>query len=183
MYCVAEFTETAETEVIPIRWINKEETRCFWPDHYKSDRVKKAILCIESPNPEKWSKYSLRILHKYNSYQEACSHLSKAVYTSHLDSEEDLENECRSKRKTRSKIYASNEESEEENLVSKKVRHDKNKSKIGSLGLFEKCSSGRENLMLLNSVAESSYEKNFAEKENFNSSIIPTISTNNNNKR
>ncbi|XP_067203719.1 RGS domain-containing serine/threonine-protein kinase A-like [Linepithema humile] len=174
--CVAEFIETAETEVIPAKWINKEGTKCFWPYYKGTDRIKKAILSIEIPDPEKWVEYDTRILHKYNTYQEARSHLSKAVYTSHLDSEED--NECRPKRKRISKTWSSSEES----LILKKRKQNKNKSKIRSpstIRLFDNCTLDKENFV--NSLTELPRERTFKENDSLSSSIVATTSTNDDN--
>lgn len=68
MYCVAEFIKTAETEVVPTKWVNKQSTKCFWPYYKGTDRIKKAILSSEIPDPEKWDEYDTRILHKYSEY-------------------------------------------------------------------------------------------------------------------
>lgn len=68
MYCVTEFIETAEIEVVPIKWINEDETKCFWPYYKSTDRVKKAVLSIEIPDPNKCNEYATRILHKYGKY-------------------------------------------------------------------------------------------------------------------
>ncbi|XP_039307666.1 rRNA methyltransferase 2, mitochondrial isoform X2 [Solenopsis invicta] len=168
MYCVAEFIKTAETEVVPTKWVNKQSTKCFWPYYKGTDRIKKAILSSEIPDPEKWDEYDTRILHKYNTYQEARSHLSKAVYTSHLDSEED--NECRRKRKRISKTWSSSEES----VILKKQKQNKNKSKIRSPPTirFDKCTLDKENFV--NSLAE-------LPRESSSSSIIATTSMNDDN--
>lgn len=107
-----------------------------------------------------------------DTYQEARSHLAKAVYTSHLDSEED--NECRSKRKRISKIYSSSEES----LILKKKKQYKNKSKIRSpptINLFDKCTLDKENFV--NSLAELPRERTSKVNDNLSSSIVATTSS------
>ncbi|XP_071581906.1 uncharacterized protein [Temnothorax nylanderi] len=208
MYCVAEFIETAETEVIPIKWMNEKETKCFWPYYKSTDRVKKAVLSIEIPNPNTWTEYAARVLHKYNTYQEARFHLSKAEYTSHLDSEENNDNEYRKKRKRiQNKTYSS---SSEESLALNKPKQNKNKSRLRSppkIRSPDKCILARENSVsrreqLLsrirndreneNAVATTSINgtvghrkensvlrvRNDKDYENFNNSVVPTTSIN-----
>ncbi|XP_071554276.1 uncharacterized protein [Temnothorax nylanderi] len=173
MYCVAEFIETAETEVIPIKWMNERETKCFWPYYKSTDRVKKAVLSIEIPNPNTWTEYAVRVLHKYNTYQEARSHLSKAEYTSHLDSEENNDNEHRNKRKRiHNRIHSLSDES----LASNKPKQNKNKSRLRSppkiIRSPDKCTLARENSV--SQREQLSRVRNIRENEN----VVPTTSIN-----
>lgn len=71
MWCVINFIEANDIEVVPELWVKSETFECWWPN-VNSDRLKQLVeRCVE-PNfaPYKWTLFKARkIGHAYGKYK------------------------------------------------------------------------------------------------------------------
>ncbi|XP_062576465.1 uncharacterized protein LOC134238352 isoform X2 [Saccostrea cucullata] len=114
-YAVVEFPEEEEVEVVPIVWLTSKDTKCRWPPYRSSDKTKLAIKGAIEPTSD-FLTLPVRVLKKYSDYLEARKHLTKATYTSDLqtDAEEDNASVAKKRSKRPNPRFLSSDESEEE---------------------------------------------------------------------
>lgn len=66
-YAVVIFQNTNEVSVVPNKWLQEEDTLCYWPLWKDLSKLAKAIR--DTHDPEKyWKQYSIRVLTKCGKY-------------------------------------------------------------------------------------------------------------------
>ena len=61
MYLVVSFPGEGFIFTVPNTWI-ASNNKCYWPPYTSKEKVKKAALANESPDPQTWTLYPVVIL-------------------------------------------------------------------------------------------------------------------------
>ncbi|CAG7729113.1 unnamed protein product [Allacma fusca] len=89
-FAIVHFTETEEIELVPTKWLRQT---CYWPNYKKDEKITAAVKGLSSPCKSEWSVHEIRLLHTFNSYDEAkpnVSHFEEFSELSECDSPKDL---------------------------------------------------------------------------------------------
>ncbi|KAF5271421.1 hypothetical protein FQR65_LT17617 [Abscondita terminalis] len=99
-YAIVKFIDEDDAlGIIPLNWVSENEDLCYFPN-IKSDSVREKLIRIRADYEESWILCPIKILHKYETYSQARLNLKRAEETSNLDTDEELPNERKRKRKT-----------------------------------------------------------------------------------
>lgn len=115
-YAVVEFTDENEVDVVPVRWLANKDTMCQWPTYRMTAKITKAVKANIAPNAE-FRPLSVRVLAKTADYNDARKKLSKATYSSDLQTDAE-ENENVGSRKTKrpSRFESSDSENDQQEV-------------------------------------------------------------------
>ncbi|XP_061167633.1 uncharacterized protein LOC133176532 [Saccostrea echinata] len=94
-----------------MRWLAENETMCQWPTFRMTAKIRKAVKANIAPNAE-FRPLPVRVLAKTTEYNDARKKLSKATYTSDLQTDAE-ENEDIGSRKTKKPSRFESSDSEE----------------------------------------------------------------------
>jgi hypothetical protein len=61
-YAIVEFVDGRSTAVVPTKWLNDEEDKCFWPRN-KKGKLTSLVKNLSSPTKD-WIQYAVRVLGK-----------------------------------------------------------------------------------------------------------------------
>ncbi|XP_042146998.1 uncharacterized protein LOC121836205 [Ixodes scapularis] len=81
MFAVVRFLSDSSVDVVPSNWLNGNE--CLWPSKFRASRAIKAVKLRESPDLT-YTRHSIVILSKEDTFQKARSKLRKAEDTDNV---------------------------------------------------------------------------------------------------
>ncbi|KAI8794344.1 transposase domain-containing protein [Biomphalaria glabrata] len=108
MWAVAIFNETEEVEAVPIAWLSPCQTIVSWPP-FKATKVLKCMK-EQQPADKTWPTYQVRILRRYENFEEAKKGSILAQETSDLNEDISLLPLGRGARVTKKRTFSSSEE-------------------------------------------------------------------------
>lgn len=113
---MVEFTDENEVDVVPVRWLADRDTMCQWPTYRMTAKITKAVKANIAPNAE-FRPLPVRVLAKTADYNDARKKLSKATYSSDLQTDAE-ENENIGSRKTKrpSRFESSDSENDQQEV-------------------------------------------------------------------
>ncbi|CAG7717927.1 unnamed protein product [Allacma fusca] len=70
-YFVVMFVKKKEVEAVPRKWIIDEEGKrfCYWPNYPDIEDIYAAARDSDFPNKKTWKKYTIRIMHGFETYK------------------------------------------------------------------------------------------------------------------
>ncbi|CAH0546960.1 unnamed protein product [Brassicogethes aeneus] len=106
-----QFEEEGNIALISSNWLTPRKTETFWPPYKGRDRYTKALLKHCAPEPD-WPFYKVkRVFFKCDNYEKANNKLKEAEFTSDVQSEQEIEQKSRRRRrKTPKRLYSTSEE-------------------------------------------------------------------------
>ncbi|XP_062597855.1 uncharacterized protein LOC134259266 isoform X2 [Saccostrea cucullata] len=133
-YAVVEFTEEEEVEVVPVKWLATDEKTCYWPNMRSTAKISGLIKAEVEPK-ENFKQLPVRVLAKAADYEDARKKLSKAIYTSDLQTDTEETTPKRAKRPNPRFISSDSEEddTEPENIVHRRQSPRKQKRIVPDL--------------------------------------------------
>ncbi|XP_065660106.1 uncharacterized protein LOC136084018 isoform X2 [Hydra vulgaris] len=109
-YLVVSFlNEQGSMYVIPDNWL-VDDCSCYWPQYVSDARIKKSSKAGEIPD-DTWSKHTISIMYRTETYEKACKKLVVAQDTSDLQTE-DEEHKTQSRQKRKNDYWYYEDESD-----------------------------------------------------------------------
>ncbi|XP_060771636.1 max-binding protein MNT-like [Neoarius graeffei] len=108
MYVVVSFPAEGLFFVVPVSWLI--EDKCYWPPFKTLDKVKKAALQNETPDPNCWTLHPVEVLKVKDTYEKAHGHYLKAKRGEKLETDEET---MKRKRKPNMKFIQSSDEEDD----------------------------------------------------------------------
>ncbi|CAH2083611.1 unnamed protein product [Euphydryas editha] len=87
--------------IVASNWINPHGNTCYYPNVH-TEEMKNKLLKKRADPDESWPQYQIKVLKRYETYNEARLNLKKAEETSNLDSDDEV---IKRKRKTK-RVYS-----------------------------------------------------------------------------
>ncbi|XP_043471640.1 uncharacterized protein LOC122504547 [Leptopilina heterotoma] len=128
-YAVVHFLNEGTVEVIPTKWLDQPdvlETEAFWPPEkgwpLKGSRyiqLKKAVQGLNDPDIT-WPVFNVKVLHLFQTYEDAIQGCKKAEYDSNIDTEKEVKSRKRRKplRYVSSDLDSENDTCADDNICS-----------------------------------------------------------------